>query len=237
MDAQLERNVRIPIADLHFRPVIPNPGKIICVGLNFVAHIEETKRQESDYPVFFTKFANSLIGAYDPIFKPPETTAMDYEGELAIVIGATCRRVAPAGAFRHIAGYTIANDTSMRDYQYKTHQWLQGKAWESSTPLGPHLVTPDEVGLIKNLTLRTTLNGEQMQESSLELMIFDVPTLVSTISEFTTLNPGDVILAGTPSGVGSRRDPPIALNDGDVVAVEIDRIGRIENRVVAETVE
>jgi acylpyruvate hydrolase len=204
---------------------------VICVGLNYAAHIEETKREHSDYPVLFTKFATTLTGPLDPIPLPAESEAIDYEGELVVVIGERGRRVPADRALEYVAGYAIANDVSMRDYQYKTHQWLQGKAWDASTPVGPDLVTRDEI--TEALTLRTFVNGEKVQEASTELLIFDVATLVSTVSEFATIEPGDLILTGTPGGVGYRREPQLLLKDGDVVVVEVDQVGRIENRCVA----
>jgi acylpyruvate hydrolase len=225
----------LPLGELTFRSVVPHPGKVFCIGLNYLAHIQETQRDESDYPVLFTKFASSLTGPYDPVPLPPESQAVDYEGELAVVIGETTRRVERERALDAVAGYTVANDVTMRDYQYKTHQWVQGKAWDASTPVGPWMVSADELGDPRGLTLRTTVNGDVVQEASTDLMIFDIATLVSAISEFTTLSPGDLILTGTPSGVGFRRDPQLLLGDGDVVAVEIDRIGRIENRFVSES--
>ncbi len=231
-DPPLEPDSAFPSADLERRPVVPKPGKVICVGLNYAAHIEETKREQSDYPVLFTKFVTSLTGPYDPIPLPPESEAIDYEGEVVVVIGERGRRIPRERALDHVAGYAIANDVTMRDYQYKTHQWLQGKAWDACTPVGPDLVTLDEAP--DPLTLRTFVNGVKVQEASTELLIFDVATLVSAISEFATVEPGDLILTGTPAGVGFRRDPPLLLTDGDVVAVEVDGIGRIENRCVAD---
>ena len=151
-----------------------------------------------------------------------------------MVIGERARRVPPGRALEFVAGYAVANDVSMRDYQYKSHQWLQGKAWDASTPVGPDLVTLDQIE--SPLTLRTFVNGEQTQEATTDLLIFDVATLVSTISEFATLEPGDLILTGTPGGVGYRREPPLLLKDGDVVAVEVEGVGRIENRCVADRV-
>jgi acylpyruvate hydrolase len=229
-DPPLDRTAAFPLSEATFRPLVPRPGKVICVGLNYKAHIEETHRDDSDYPVLFTKFATSLTGAYDAIACPPESEAIDYEGELAVVIGARTRRVDAARALDAVAGYTVANDVTMRDYQYKTHQWVQGKAWDASTPLGPALVTPDEVPDPRALSLRTLINGEVVQESTTGLMIFPVPTLISVISEFATLEPGDVILTGTPAGVGFRRDPKLLMGDGDVAVVEIDGVGRTENR-------
>ncbi len=231
-DPPLEPDSAFPSADLARRPVVPRPGKVICVGLNYAAHIEETRREHSDYPVLFTKFATTLTGPYDPIPLPPESEATDYEGELVVVIGDRGRRIARDRALEFVAGYTVANDVTMRDYQYKTHQWLQGKAWDACTPVGPDLVTLDEAP--EPLTLRTFVNGEKVQEATTELLIFDVATLVSTISQFATLEPGDLILTGTPGGVGYRRDPKLLLKDGDVVAVEVDGVGRIENTCVAE---
>jgi acylpyruvate hydrolase len=231
-DPPLDRDGALPIGSVRRRAVVPSPGKVICVGLNYAAHIEETKREQSDYPVLFTKFATTLTGPYDAIPLPSESEAIDYEGELVVVIGERGRRVPAEKALDHVAGYTIANDVSMRDYQYKTHQWLQGKAWDASTPVGPDLVMREEV--TEPLTLRTFVNGEKTQDASTELLIFDIATLVSTVSEFATIEPGDLILTGTPGGVGYRREPQLLLVDGDVVVVEIDQVGRIENRCVAD---
>jgi acylpyruvate hydrolase len=231
-DPPLEPDSAFPAADLRRRAVVPHPGKVICVGLNYAAHIEETQRERSDYPVLFTKFTTTLTGPYDDIPLPPESAAIDYEGELVVVIGERGRRVSPERALEHVAGYAVADDVSMRDYQYKSHQWLQGKAWDASTPVGPDLVTLDEI--TEPLTLRTFVNGEKVQEASSELLIFDVAALVSTVSEFATIEPGDLILTGTPGGVGYRREPQLLLKDGDVVVVEVDQVGRIENRCAAE---
>jgi acylpyruvate hydrolase len=224
----------IPRADLTLRPVIPTPRRLICVGLNYHDHIAESKRETGSYPVLFTKFASSLIGANDPIAVPPESTAVDYEAELAVVIGRRGRRVARESAADYVAGYTVANDVTMRDYQYKTHQWLQGKAWDNSTPLGPELVTADEFGADPVFPIRLVLNGKVLQESDTSYLIYDIPTLIATISEFTMLEPGDVILTGTPGGVGFRRDPQVLLTPGDNVRVEIDGVGVCDNTVVAE---
>ena len=230
----LYEKIQLPVGVLHFRPVIPRPGKIICVGLNYLEHVHEGTFERPEYPVFFTKFATALTGPFDPIPRPPESEAVDYEGELAIVIGEYARRVPREQALSKIAGYTVANDVTMRDFQYKTHQWLQGKSWDGATPLGPYLVSPDEIQDLSSLALRTTVNGELVQEASFSLLLFDLATLIATLSVFTTLEPGDVILTGTPSGVGFRREPQLLLSDGDTVAVEIERIGRIENRIVDE---
>lgn len=233
-EASLRRSEAVPLEGVTLRPVVPRPGKIICVGLNYLAHVGETGRDIPEYPVLFTKFAEALLGPRDAIALPPESHQVDYEGELAVVIGRAGRRITTDDALGHVGGYTIANDVTMRDYQYKTHQWLQGKAWERSTPLGPWLVTPDEVGDAGALDLRLTVNDDVLQRASTAQMMFDVPTLVSRISEFVTLQPGDLVLSGTPGGVGFRRDPQRFLTPGDRVRVEIDGLGALENGVVTE---
>jgi acylpyruvate hydrolase len=229
-DPPLSRE-RVPRDEVTLRPVIPSPGKILCVGLNYRAHVEEGVYDVPDYPVLFAKFADTLVAAGEPIVLPPESEAVDYEAELAFVIGRHVRRSSDLGA---VAGYTPANDVSMRDYQYRTHQWLVGKAWARSTPLGPFLVTPDEVGDPHALDISLELNGERMQASNTSRFIFDIPTLIATISEVVPLAPGDVVLTGTPEGVGYRRDPKMLLKDGDRVVVEIENVGRLENPVAAE---
>ena len=226
---------RLNLTDVRLRPVIPSPGKIICVGLNYLAHVTESGRTVPEYPALFPKFATSLVGPFDPIRRPVESEQLDYEAELAFVIGRPARRVAPEEALDVVAGFTVANDVTVRDYQYRSHQWMQGKAWDATTPLGPTLVTPDEVGGdARGLRISLTLNGRVMQDSTTDLMIHDVATLVSIISTFTTLMPGDVVLTGTPAGVGIRREPAVFLQPGDVVTVEVEHIGHITNEVVSE---
>jgi acylpyruvate hydrolase len=223
----------LPLENLDLLPVVGGPGKIFCVGLNYRSHIEETGRESPTYPVLFPKFASNLIGHGDAITLPPESSQVDYEAELAVVIGRGGRRISREDAFDHVLGYTICNDVTMRDFQYKTHQWTQGKAWDASTPLGPVLVTPDEIDPGK-LDISLRLNGRELQSSNTDLLIFDVPELISVISTFTRLEPGDVILTGTPAGVGFRRDPQVFLADGDVVEVEISGLGVLRNTVRAE---
>jgi acylpyruvate hydrolase len=222
--------VAFPASEAEFRPVVPNPSKVICIGLNYKAHIEETGRDDSAYPVLFPKFASSLTGAFAELELPTESTQIDYEGELAVVIGTPGRRISEADAADHVLGYTVANDISMRDYQYKTHQWMQGKAWDACTPVGPYLVTPDEVDITAQ-SISTTLNGEKVQDSTINLLIFSLPRLIATISEFTTLSTGDLILTGTPAGVGHRRTPPLYLKSGDVISVEVSGVGAIRNTI------
>jgi acylpyruvate hydrolase len=233
-DPPLDHARAVPLAEVTLRPVVPRPAKIVCIGLNYLDHVGETGREIPEYPVLFAKFAQTLAGPRDAIVLPPESSQVDYEGELAVVIGRPGRRIPAQDAPAHVAGYTIANDVTMRDFQYTTHQWLQGKAWEASTPLGPWLVTPDEAGDVSALNISLTLNGDVMQQASLAQLMFDVPTLISRISELVTLLPGDVILTGTPGGVGFRRDPQVFLAPGDRVVVEVSGLGRLDNFVVAE---
>ena len=224
----------VAVSEVHLCPVVPHPDKIICVGLNYLAHIDETGRDLPQYPVMFTKFASSLIGPRDDILLPAESAEVDYEAELVVVVGRAGRRIPRERALEHVLGYTVANDVTMRDYQYKTHQWLQGKAWDGSTPLGPYLVTPGETDL-SAAGVRTIVGGVKLQDSDTSRLIFDVPTLIATVSEFTTVLPGDVILTGTPGGVGYRRDPQVFLQDGDTVTVEVDGVGALTNRVRRES--
>jgi acylpyruvate hydrolase len=225
---------RLPLHSVSLRPVIPHPRRVICLGLNYRTHAAETHHNVTDYPALFCKFSSALIGPSDPIVKPAESDQLDYEAELAVIIGRKVRRASPSSALEAVAGYTIANDVTVRDYQYRTHQWLQGKTWDRTTPLGPWLVPTSELGDAKDLGITLDLNGRRLQSSNTSQLIFDVPTVISTLSEFTTLEPGDVILTGTPSGVGYRREPQIFLRDGDRVRVEIEEIGMIENQVVSE---
>jgi acylpyruvate hydrolase len=224
----------VPVERVRLLPVVPRPSKIFCVGLNYRDHVTETKRDTPDYPVLFGKFATSLIGPQDDIVLPPESTQVDYEGELVVVIGRPGRRIAESDAVDHVLGYAVANDVTMRDYQYKTHQWMQGKAWDASTPVGPYLVPPEDVD-IDNAGIRTVLNGEKMQESDVSQLMFTIPKLIATLSTFTALAPGDLILTGTPGGVGFRRDPQVFLRDGDEITVEVDGVGTIRNTVRATT--
>jgi acylpyruvate hydrolase len=233
-DPLLDEASARPLADVQLAPVVPRPGKVFCLGLNYRAHVEESQRELPDYPVLFTKFADSLIAAGDPIPLPPEASQVDYEAELAVVVGRTLRRWRGDSADDVLAGYTVANDVTMRDFQYKTHQWLQGKAWDGATPLGPALVTPDEVADPAGLDISLRLNGTEMQSSDTSRLIFDLPMILRHLSEFTTLRPGDVILTGTPGGVGYRRDPQVFLAPGDEVEVEIGGVGTLVNPVVAE---
>lgn len=213
--------------------VVTDPGKIICAGLNYRSHILEMGRGLPDYPTLFAKFTETLTGPFDDIVAVSEDPALDWEGELVIVVGKQARAVSEADAPDYIGGYTIANDISMRTWQFRTKEWLQGKIWESSTPLGPVVVTPDEIDL-SAAQLVTSVNGEVMQQHSIGDLLFTPAYLLSYVSTMITLNPGDVILTGTPGGVGRARKPEVYLKAGDEVTVEIDGIGALRNSVVSE---
>jgi acylpyruvate hydrolase len=218
-------------AEAHLAPVVPRPGKIFCVGLNYRTHILEMGRELPEYPTLFAKFAEALVGPADPVALDPESSAVDWEAELAVVIGAPARRANAAEAEAAIAGFAVLNDVTMRDWQYRTLQWLQGKTFEASTPFGPVLVTPDELpgGTRPTLELRAEVDGQTMQSANTGDLVFDPVTLVEYISSIITLNPGDVIATGTPGGVGHARKPPRYLTDGSVLVTEIESIGRLEN--------
>jgi 2-keto-4-pentenoate hydratase/2-oxohepta-3-ene-1,7-dioic acid hydratase in catechol pathway len=225
-----------PAADADFAPVIPRPSKVICVGLNYRNHIQEMGRDLPEYPTLFGKFADALIGARDDIARPPETGQLDWEAELALVVGSPVRRVCGTAAHQAIAGFTVLNDITCRDWQFRTREWLQGKTWDSSTPVGPFLVTPDELpgGIRPALDLRLTVDGELMQHDSTADLLFDPPALVEYVSTMVRLRPGDIIATGTPGGVGHARQPPRFLVGGETVVTEIGGLGRLENRVVKE---
>jgi acylpyruvate hydrolase len=221
-----------PWGSLDLAPVVPAPGKVLCVGLNYRSHILEMGRELPEYPTLFAKFADTLTGPADDLAAPPEDEALDWEAELVVVIGSTVRRASPGEAEAAIAGYTVANDITMRTYQFRTKEWLQGKMWDRSTPVGPVLVTPDEwqPGPI----IRATVNGEKVQEASTDDLVHGPVDLVAYVSTLITLRPGDLILTGTPGGVGHARKPPRYLRPGDVVETSIDGIGELRNRVAVD---
>ena len=229
----------LPTAELDYAPLIPRPDKVMCIGLNYRSHIAEMRGGDPPaYPTVFAKYRSSLIGAHDDIVLPPESSAVDWEAELAVIIGAPIRRVDRDGATAAIAGYSVLNDVSMRDWQNRTLQFLQGKTFESSTPLGPWLVTPDEPGAVPGpeQSIGCSVDGEVMQDSTTADLLFDVPHLVSYLSTVMTLLPGDVIATGTPSGVGAGRKPPRFLAAGQVVVTTISGVGELRNRCRAEQV-
>ncbi len=212
-------------------PVIPNPGKVICVGLNYKTHVAETKRPDSEYPSLFLRFADSLAAHGDLVDRPAFSTRFDWEGELTFVIGSGGRHIPKEQAFEHIAGYCCFNDVSVRDWQKHTHQFTPGKNFPGTGPLGPFLVAREAVPDVAQLALETRLNGQVMQSASVSDLIFDIPTIVAYVSRFTPLSPGDVIATGTPGGVGDRRDPPLYMKEGDTVEVEITGLGVLRNRI------
>ena len=225
---------KLALAAVGFLPVLPNPEKIFCIGLNYADHVKETGRSDSEFPTVFARFANSQVGHLQPMVCPKNSTMFDYEGELAIVIGKAGRHISKADSWSHIAGYACYNEGSVRDFQRHTHQFHPGKNFPGTGAFGPYLVTPDEVGPLDKLRLQTRVNGQVLQDALIEQMIFDIPRQIEYCSAFTRLEPGDVIVTGTPGGVGSRRNPPIWLKPGDVTEVEIDRVGLLSNKVVAE---
>jgi 2-keto-4-pentenoate hydratase/2-oxohepta-3-ene-1,7-dioic acid hydratase in catechol pathway len=212
-------------------PVIPNPDKIVCVGLNYEEHRVETNRDKTENPALFLRVPGSQVGHKQPLPRPRESKMLDYEGEIAVIIGAGGRRIPESEAWRHIAGYACYNDGSVRDYQRHTVQWTAGKNFARTGPFGPWMVTADEIPPGTVLTLVTRLNGTEMQRATTEMMIFKIPRLINYISTFTELVPGDVIVTGTPGGVGSRRTPPVWMNPGDKVEIEIDKVGVLANTI------
>ena len=217
--------------DVKIEAPVQNPGKIICVGHNYREHILEMGRELPEQPVVFAKFANTLISPQDDIPFYPVSDQLDYEAEFAFIIGKRARNVSREDALDYVAGYTIANDVTYRDIQRRTLQWLQGKTVEGSLPIGPWLVTTDELKDPSGLNVRLTVNGEERQKTNTANFVFDVQYLVEFLSNLMTLEPGDIILTGTPGGVGVARNPQVFLKDGDIVKVEIDKIGTLENKV------
>ncbi|CAI8950535.1 5-oxopent-3-ene-1,2,5-tricarboxylate decarboxylase [Pseudomonas ogarae] len=219
------------ISKLRLGPPIHDSSKVLCVGLNYRDHVAETGRKLPSAPDIFCKFNTSLIGATDDIACTSLTPNLDFEGELAVVIGKPCRNVKPEEALDYVAGLTVLNDTSARDLQLRGTQWTPGKAIDGSTPCGPALVTLNEISNPQELDIQTRVNGEVMQSSNTSYQIFSIADVVSFISSFLELSPGDIIATGTPEGIGSKRTPPFWLKAGDVVEVEISEVGRLLNVV------
>ena len=220
---------------VHILAPIPRPGKILCSGMNYRSHVEENPNAKfPDEPFFFAKLPSGVIGPGDPIIHPKGTRQMDYEVEFAVVIGQSMRNVAETDTMSHIFGYTILHDVSARDVQFKDNQITLGKNFDTFAPMGPCIVTADELPDPRQLRLRTWLNGQVMQDRTNEDWLFPLPTLLASLTRVMTLEPGDVVSTGTPAGVGVFRQPPVFLQPGDVVVLEIEGIGRLENPVVAE---
>jgi 2-keto-4-pentenoate hydratase/2-oxohepta-3-ene-1,7-dioic acid hydratase in catechol pathway len=220
--------------EITYAPPIPNPDKILCIGINYQKHMEETGRERPKKPMIFTRFANTQVGNGQPMIRPRVSEQLDFEGELAFVIGRKGRHISEADALSHVAGYACYNDGSVRDWQFHTAQYTPGKNFVGTGGFGPWLVTPDEVPGIARATLTTRLNGREVQRTSTDDLFFKVPALIAYISDFTELVPGDVVVTGTPSGVGAFRKPPLWMKPGDVVEVEIEGIGVLRNPVAAE---
>jgi acylpyruvate hydrolase len=216
-------------------PTLAAPPKIICIGLNYSAHADEGGFQRPDYPAVFSRWNSSLIGHRAPLIRPKVSDKFDYEGELVVVIGRGGRAIAKNAALAHVIGYSIFNDASVRDYQMRSTQWTVGKNFDGTGAFGPYLVTPDELPVgATGLRLRTLLNGQVVQDATTAELIFDIATLISLMSEAFTLESGDIIVSGTPSGVGFARKPPLFMKAGDVCEVEIEGVGTLRNPVVDE---
>ncbi|TQR18835.1 fumarylacetoacetate hydrolase family protein [Psychrobacillus soli] len=215
-------------------PVVTNPSKIFCAGVNYDEHRLETKRDHTQHPTIFFRVPRSQVAHNAPMIIPHESERFDFEGEIAIVINKEGRRISQEDAYDYIAGYSCYNDGSVRDYQLHTSQWGPGKNFEHTGAFGPWLVTADEFEPGEVLTLETRLNGEVMQKADTSLLLFSIPELIEYVSSFITLEPGDVIVTGTPGGVGAKRQPPVFMKDGDIVEVEVSKIGILTNPIKSE---
>ena len=222
------------VAEADFAPVVPSPSKVICVGLNYRTHIQETGRKLPEYPTLFAKFADTLMGPHDDLAIPAVSERVDWEAELGVIVGRPVHRASAAEAAQAIAGYTVCNDVSMRDFQRRTLQWLAGKMFEHSTPAGPYLVTPDEVGDAADLEIGCSVDGEVMQLARTSDLLFGPADIMSYVSQIITLRPGDLLLTGTTGGVGDARKPPVYLRPGQVVRTWVEGLGECVNRCVAE---
>jgi len=218
-------------SQLTLLPVIPNPNKIICVGLNYGEHVRETGREITESPALFLRVSESQVGHGQDIIRPPESTRLDYEGEIAVIIGSGGRRIKEADAWNHIAGYACYNDGSVRDWQVQTSQWTAGKNFWRTGGFGPWMVTADEIAPDQKMTLTTRLNGVELQRASTDMMIHSIPRQIAYISTVVPLEPGDVIVTGTPGGVGNKRTPQLFMKPGDVAEIEVDAIGILRNGI------
>ena len=225
---------KLSLADVTLQPVVPNPGKIFCVGHNYESHRQETGRAPTDYPSIFVRFADSLSAHNQPIKMPRVSTDLDFEGELAVIIGKGGRYIAEQDAMSHVAGYACFNDASVRDWQWHSRQFTPGKNFPTTGPFGPYMVTPDEAGDLSEVMVTTRLNDSIVQQQPIGDMIFPIATIIAYISSFTPLQPGDVIASGTPGGVGAKRTPPLWMKPGDTVEVEIGPMGTLTNTIEAE---
>src|ERR1700710_1808675 len=220
-----------PLSAVRLLPPIPDPEKIICIGLNYAKHAEEGRQDLPTTPIMFGKWRNALVADGATVTLPEASRKVDYEAEVAFVIGRRASNVSEADALIHVAGYTLFNDLSARDLQFATPQWMAGKVFDGSAPCGPALVTPEDAGPHDGIGIRLTLNGEEMQSATTADLIFSVPALLSHLSRLMTLEPGDIVSTGTPDGVGSVRQPRVWLADGDEIAIESPTLGRLETRI------
>ena len=228
------RSPNFAMSDVTLLPVIPNPSKIICIGLNYENHRKETKRPDVEHPTIFVRYPDSQVAHGQALIKPKSTERFDYEGEMAVIIGDGGRNISEESALEHVAGFACYNDGSVRNWQRHTSQFTPGKTFPGTGAFGPYMVTPDEVGDYTKLPIQTRLNGEIMQDAKLSDLIFPVPRLINYVSQFTPLAAGDVIVSGTPGGVGDKREPPVYMVPGDLVEVEIGILGTLANPVVGE---
>ncbi len=231
--AAMDEHCCVPESEVTFLAPVPRPDKIICLGHNYYEHAGSASTMP-EYPTFFAKYSNVLVGPNQPIVHPRAAIQMDYEAELAVVIGRRARYVAQERALEHVAGYTIFNDVTARDYVKRSSQWTLGKSFDTFGPMGPALVTADEISDPGHLDLALWLNGQEMQHSNTSNLIFSIPFLIAYLTQVMTLAPGDVIATGTPSGTGAKHEPPIFMKPGDQVRVRIEKIGELVNCVVAE---
>ncbi|GAA3767638.1 fumarylacetoacetate hydrolase family protein [Streptomyces phyllanthi] len=226
---------RLPLAGASLAPLVPHPNKIVCLGLNYATHIREMGRPTPTHPTLFAKYDGSLIGAHDQIHMPPVSDDLDWEAELAVVVGRPGRHVPREKALAHVAGYTVANDVTVRDWQHRTREFLSGKTFEATTPVGPVLVTPDELPPgASGLDISCSVDGHTMQKSNTADLLFDVADTIAYISTVITLLPGDLILTGTPGGVGAGRDPKVFLRPGQELVTAVEGIGELRNTVVKD---
>lgn len=223
-----------PLSSVQLEPVIPQPGKVVCVGINYIEHAHEAGRKIGQHPVIFQRYHETLVAHGAPLLRPKVSTHFDFEAELAVVIGKGGSHIDPANAMEHVAGYTCFNDASVRDWQFHTHQYGMGKNFRATGALGPWLITADEIADYRELYVTGRLNGEQMQHGKLAELAFDLPTLIAYVSKALPWNPGDILATGTPSGIGFKRTPPVFLAAGDTFEVSITHIGTLSNPVIDE---
>ncbi len=233
LDAGSDTSGVFQAASVELGPPIPDPDKIICIGLNYADHASEAGLAQTEVPLFFAKFRNALVGPSSPIVLPRVSREIDYEGELAVVIGKPCKDISVSAALEYVAGYSVFNDISARDLQMQTSQYMAGKALDTFAPMGPGIILASSIPNPQTLMLTTKVNGQVVQHASTATMIFSVANVIAFLSSLMTLEPGDIIATGTPSGVGFKRTPPLFLQDGDIVEVEIEGIGQLRNPIVS----